>query len=139
MSRNLSALSYRKGLDHNLFEELGALTPSGPGAQVNGQNGGDVAGQFIGQEGGQDGGKEGRGKALEQLAADFLVGTANVYGSTTFYDFLKPENQGKEVYVCNGSACLTAGTQPALEAALAKLGYKFNAGSGINAARKILG
>ena len=93
MSRNLSALSYRKGLDRNLFEELGAVAPN---AEVDG------------------------GRALEQLAADFLVGTANVYGSTTFYDFLKPENQGKAVYVCNGSACLTAGTQPALEAALLK-------------------
>ncbi|MBI1193855.1 MAG: formate dehydrogenase [Bacteroidetes bacterium] len=97
MSRNLSALSYRKGLDHNLFEELGTLAPGSAGSDPG--NG---------------------GKDLEQLAADFLVGTANVYGSTTFYDFLKPENQGKEVYVCNGSACLTAGTQPALEASLLK-------------------
>jgi NADH:ubiquinone oxidoreductase subunit F (NADH-binding) len=32
-----------------------------------------------------------------------------------FSDFLKPENQGRKVYICNGSACLTAGTQPALK------------------------
>jgi NADH-quinone oxidoreductase subunit F len=97
MSRNLSALSYRKGLDRNLFEELAAAND---GRAADGEEQGS------------------RARALEQLAADFLVGTANVCGSTTFYDFLKPENQGKEVYVCSGSACLTAGTQPALEAAL---------------------
>ncbi len=95
MSRNLSALSYRKGLDRNLFEELGSVAPD---ARQNGQEKG--------------------GKSAQQLAAEFLVGTANVHGSIAFYDFLKPENQGKEVYVCNGSSCLTAGTQPALEAAL---------------------
>ena len=38
--------------------------------------------------------------------------------------FLKPENKGKKVYVCNGSACLTAGTQPAL---LNKLSGHFEA------------
>ena len=29
----------------------------------------------------------------------------------SFYDFLKKENEGKKVFVCNGSACLCAGTQ----------------------------
>jgi NADH-quinone oxidoreductase subunit F len=38
-----------------------------------------------------------------------------VYGAASFYDFLKPENQGKKVYICNGSSCLTAGTQDALK------------------------
>jgi NADH-quinone oxidoreductase subunit F len=52
---------------------------------------------------------------MEELRKEFLVGKANVYGTATFYDFLKPENQGKKVYVCNGSACLCAGTQPALK------------------------
>ncbi len=28
-----------------------------------------------------------------------------------FYDFLRPENQGKRAYVCNGTACVCAGTQ----------------------------
>jgi NADH-quinone oxidoreductase subunit F len=53
------------------------------------------------------------------LTEEFLVGKANVYGAVSFYDFLRPENQGKKVYVCNGSACLTAGTQGKLEARLA--------------------
>ena len=33
---------------------------------------------------------------------------------SNFYDFLRPENKGKKVYVCNGSSCLTAGTQDRL-------------------------
>jgi NADH-quinone oxidoreductase subunit F len=51
---------------------------------------------------------------MKRLAEEFLLGDANVYGSVTFYDFLRPENQGKKVYVCNGTACMTAGTQDAL-------------------------
>lgn len=88
MSKNLSELSGRKGLSRNLFEELGmAAAQSGtPSAE-----------------------------AVSQLARDFLMGDANVYGTVSFYDFLKPGNQGKKVYICNGSACLTAGTQPALK------------------------
>src|SRR5690606_20243647 len=35
------------------------------------------------------------------------------------------ENQGKKVYVCNGSACLTAGTQSTLQS---KLSHHFDAG-----------
>ncbi|MBK7940257.1 MAG: NAD(P)H-dependent oxidoreductase subunit E [Lewinellaceae bacterium] len=56
---------------------------------------------------------------MERLTEEFLVGKANVYGSVSFYDFLKPENRGKKVYVCNGSACLTAGTQKNLSDKLA--------------------
>ena len=53
-------------------------------------------------------------KDLEQLAEEFLIGKANTYGAVTFYDFLKPENKNKKVYICNGSACLCAGTQDAV-------------------------
>lgn len=84
MSKNISELSGRKGLKENLFEEIGIL------AQQNGTP---------------------DAKALEQLAEKFLVGKANVYGSASFYDFTREENKGKKVYVCNGSACLCAGTQ----------------------------
>lgn len=93
MSKNLSELSGRKGLRENLFEELGiAATPTGAVS----------------------------GKDTEALAREFLMGTANVYGTATFYDFLRPENQGKKVYVCNGSSCLTAGTQYELKEKLGK-------------------
>jgi NADH-quinone oxidoreductase subunit F len=88
MSKNLSYLAGRKGVTKTLFEELGiAAAETGAPAQDK----------------------------MEELRKEFLVGKANVYGTTTFYDFLKPENQGKKIYVCNGSACLCAGTQPALK------------------------
>lgn len=48
---------------------------------------------------------------LDTLAKEFLIGSSNTYGAATFYDFLKPENKGKKVYVCNGTACVCAGTQ----------------------------
>ena len=87
MSKNLSHLLGRKGLTKNLFEELGIA------AQGKGTPDAEV---------------------LEKLRQDFLVGKANVFGTVSFYDFLKPENKGKKVYVCNGSACMTAGTQKSL-------------------------
>lgn len=92
MSKNLSELSGRKGLADNLFEELG------------------IAARQTGTPSRDD---------MERLTEEFLMGKANIYGAVSFYDFLRPENQGKKVYVCNGSACLTAGTQPKLEARLA--------------------
>lgn len=83
MSKNLSYLAGRKGVNKTLFEELGiAAVETGAPAK----------------------------EKMEELRKEFLVGKANVYGTATFYDFLKPENQGKKVYVCNGSACLCAGT-----------------------------
>ncbi|MCB0760578.1 MAG: NAD(P)H-dependent oxidoreductase subunit E [Flavobacteriales bacterium] len=88
MSDNLSELSGRKGLKYNLFEELGT----------------------VAREQGTPSQEE-----LARLADEFLIGKANTYGTATFYDFLKPENQGKKAYVCNGSACLCAGTQEQLE------------------------
>jgi len=91
MSKNLSELSGRRGLANNLFEELGiAAKQTGTPSM----------------------------EAMERLQEEFLVGKANVYGAVSFYDFLRPENKGKKVYVCNGSACMTAGTQGKLEAKL---------------------
>ena len=87
MSKNISSLTGRKGLGDNLFDRLGKLVEEHETLPV---------------------------EELERLADEFLVGTANVYGTTTFYDFLKPDNQGKKVYVCNGSVCMCAGTQDAL-------------------------
>lgn len=84
MSKNLSELSGRQGLSNNLFEQLGnsAVATGTPDEET-----------------------------LDRLSKEFLIGTANTYGTATFYDFMKPENRGKKVYVCNGSACLCAGTQ----------------------------
>lgn len=76
MSKNLSELSARKGLENNLFENLAK-------SDLN----------------------------KKQIAEKFLIGDASVTGSMSFYDFLKDENKDKKVYICNGSACLCAGTQ----------------------------
>ncbi|MBT8272868.1 MAG: NAD(P)H-dependent oxidoreductase subunit E [Bacteroidia bacterium] len=84
MSDNLSELLGRKGLKENLFDQLGQLAkPDGAPSE----------------------------EAMAKLAEDFLVGSANTFGTASFYDFLKAENKGKKVYVCNGTACLCAGTQ----------------------------
>lgn len=93
MSKNLSELSGRKGLTDNLFARLGetAVEEGAPSAE-----------------------------ALEALASEFLIGTANTYGTASFYDFTREENRGKKVYVCNGSACLCAGTQEAVHHELEK-------------------
>ena len=93
MSKNLSELSGRQGLTNNLFEALGG------------------AAKQTGTPSIED---------MERLTEAFLVGKANIYGAISFYDFLRPENQGKKVYVCNGSACMTAGTQEQLESKLAQ-------------------
>jgi NADH:ubiquinone oxidoreductase subunit F (NADH-binding)/NADH:ubiquinone oxidoreductase subunit E len=84
MSKNLSDLSFRKGLEGNLF---------------------DLMGKAAEQEGAPN--KE----ELERLAEEFLVGKANTYGAASFYDFMKEENKGKKVYVCNGTACVCSGKQ----------------------------
>lgn len=57
---------------------------------------------------------------LTRIADDFLVGEAITYGTSSFYDFLKKENRGIKAYVCNGSACLVAGTQEKVHHELSK-------------------
>src|SRR5690606_22121384 len=91
--KNLSFLSGRKGLRENLFEELGIL--SEPTGTVPSEQ-------------------------LDALRDQFLFGKANLYGTVSFYDFLKKENEGKKVFVCNGTACLCAGTQDTLKQDLQK-------------------
>lgn len=84
MSDNLSELLGRKGVEESLFDKLGQLAkPEGAPSE----------------------------EAMAQLAEEFLIGKANAFGTASFYDFLKPENKGKKVYVCNGTACVCAGTQ----------------------------
>jgi len=84
MSENLSALSGRKGLGNNLFEQLVQKSKVG-GTPAN--------------------------EDLKNLAHNYLMGDAITYGTASFYDFLKEEHKGVKVHVCNGSACLVAGTQ----------------------------
>ena len=88
MSKNLSALSFRKGTEKNLFERMV-----------------DAADQIGTAE------KPG---FVHSLGEESLFGDAVTLGAVSFYDFLKKENEGKKVFVCNGSACLCAGTQDKL-------------------------
>jgi NADH-quinone oxidoreductase subunit F len=48
---------------------------------------------------------------IQILAKEFNVAPSVVTGVLSAYDFLKPENLNKKIYVCNGSSCLCAGKQ----------------------------
>jgi hypothetical protein len=52
---------------------------------------------------------------LKEIAKDYKVGEANIYGASTAYDFIQGENANKKAYVCNGSSCLCAGTQESVK------------------------
>ena len=53
-----------------------------------------------------------------KLAKDYLLGEAVTYGAASFYDLLSEKNVGKKVLICDGSACLCAGTQKDVRSAL---------------------
>jgi NADH-quinone oxidoreductase subunit F len=87
MSKNLSSLARRRGLKKIILNEL---------ADSASQTGN------LGME------------SLDQIREEFLFDKAPIFATLAFYDFLKPENKGKKAYVCNGTACLMAGTQTRL-------------------------
>lgn len=89
MSKNLSALSFRKGVEKNVFERMVDAAAKAGTAEKN-----DI---------------------VHQMGQDHLFGDALTLGAVSFYDFLKKENEGKRVFVCNGSACLCAGSQDKLQ------------------------
>jgi NADH-quinone oxidoreductase subunit F len=91
MSKNVRSLSSRKGLEDNLFEHLAKVREESQGLDK---------------------------EALRSVADKYLIGNANVYGTTTFYDFLNPEKSNKKVFACAGSACMLAGTQKGLRQSL---------------------
>lgn len=94
MSKNLSALSFRQGIDRNLFERMVDSAEATGTAEVP--------------------------ERVHQLGGESLFGDAVTLGAVSFYDFLKKENEGKKVFLCNGSACLCAGTQNGLKADVEK-------------------
>ncbi len=81
-NKNIRSLSYRKGLDDNLLENIADLSNS-------------------------DGTKE----DFKELAKRFLIDDSVVAGTTSFYDFTKEENRNKKVHVCSGTACMVAKSQ----------------------------
>ena len=82
MSRNISKLSGRKGLKDNLFQRM-----------INTSS------------------KSKNGKEIKQLADEYHVGMSTIHGAESFYEFLRPEHKEKKAWICNGSACMCAGTQ----------------------------
>lgn len=81
-NKNIRSLSFRKELDDNLFENISTLSK-----------------------------KPANQEEFHELAERFMVDDSVVLGTASFYDFLRPENQNKTVHICNGTACLVAGTQ----------------------------
>ncbi len=98
MSKNLSQLARRQGIDNTLFQHL-----------------------VVGEECSS---KEQRSK----LAKEFLIGEAIIHGTANFYDFIDGDNANKKAYVCNGSSCLCAGTQTNITDTLKKKYGKENIG-----------
>jgi len=93
MSKNLSQLARRQGIDNTLFQQL-VVTDAG-----------DKSDNLIQQR--------------KALAKEFLMGEAVIHGAASFYDFLddgtNKHNAHKSAYVCNGSSCLCADTQTAVK------------------------
>lgn len=86
MSKNLSSLAKRAGVEQTLFQQL-VLNEHAQSPQER-----------------------------AKLAKEFLVGEAVVYGAASFYDFIEAgdvdkNNANKKAYACNGSSCLCADTQ----------------------------
>ena len=50
-------------------------------------------------------------KQIKQLAEEYHVGMSTIHGAESFYEFLRPEHKEKKAWICNGSACMCAGTQ----------------------------
>lgn len=89
MSKNLSSLSFRQGVEKNLFERMvDAADRSGTAEKP---------------------------ETVRPMGAESLFGDAVTLGAVSAYDFLKKENADKKVFLCNGSACLCAGTQDKLK------------------------
>ena len=86
MSKNISNLSGRIGLKNNLFQKLSDRS----------LNSKDDAG-------------------MKEIAEEYKMGVSTIHGAESFYEFLRPSHREKKAFVCNGSACMCAGTQEPLK------------------------
>lgn len=83
MSRNIRALSAVQELENNLFQRLNPSgRKSGPPSETT----------------------------LRQAAEETNLSAAVTYGTSSFYDFLTPDNEGRKTWACTGTACLVSGT-----------------------------
>ncbi len=81
-NKSIRSLSARKGLEDNLFENISKLAA----ADANDSD-------------------------FHELSRRYLMDDSVVYGTASFYDFTREEERKKKVRVCNGTACMVAGTQ----------------------------
>ena len=93
MSKNIASLSFKKGLENNLFEEIQKIS------QTDSSH---------------------LSERIDEVAQDYNIGKSTVLGAMSFYDFTKEENKNKKVHICNGTACLCAGTQDKLKESMLK-------------------
>jgi NADH-quinone oxidoreductase subunit F len=62
-------------------------------------------------------------KDIKDIAKEYNLGVSTLHGAESFYEFLRPSHREKKAFVCNGSACMCAGTQEKLKETLkSKLG-----------------
>ena len=54
-------------------------------------------------------------QGMKELAEEYKMGISTVHGAESFYEFLRPSHREKKAFVCNGSACMCAGTQEHLK------------------------
>jgi NADH-quinone oxidoreductase subunit F len=93
VSKNISNLSGRIGLKDNLFKKISENSLSNSP------------------------------KDIKDIAKEYNLGVSTLYGAESFYEFLRPSHREKKAFVCNGSACMCAGTQEKLKETLkSKLG-----------------
>ena len=86
MSKNISNLSGRIGLKDNLFQKMSDRS-------LNNKN----------------------EQGMKELAEEYKMGVSTVHGAESFYEFLRPSHREKKAFICNGSACMCAGTQENLK------------------------
>ncbi|MDA9205650.1 NAD(P)H-dependent oxidoreductase subunit E [bacterium] len=93
MSKNISNLSGRIGLKDNLFKKISENSLSNSP------------------------------KDIKDIAKEYNLEVSTLHGAESFYEFLRPSHREKKAFVCNGSACMCAGTQEKLKETLkSKLG-----------------
>ena len=86
MSKNISNLSGRIGLKNNLFQKISDRTLN-PKSDDN----------------------------IKEIADEYKMGVSTIHGAESFYEFLRPSHREKKAFVCNGRACMCAGTQEPLK------------------------
>ena len=88
MSKNISNLSGRIGLKNNLFKKISENVLSNSP------------------------------KDIKEIAKEYNLGVSTLHGAESFYEFLRPAHRETKAFVCNGSACMCAGTQEKLKETL---------------------